>query len=77
MQLQATITVDVFAGDLSEAAEHQRRLEEVLNALRATYPDAELLLTERRRKARATEARPVSRRDITGRVNRYPDVGRL
>jgi len=54
MKLCGQISVELDVGDYVEAADHQKRLEEILRQVRAAYPDATLLMRERReRKALA------------------------
>ena len=60
MKLCGQISVELNVGDYVEAADHQKRLEEILRQVRAAYPEATLLMRERReRKALAlTRAAP-------------------
>ena len=60
MKLCGQISVELTVGDYVEAADHQKRLEEILRQVRAAYPDATLSMRERReRKALAlTRAAP-------------------
>ena len=72
MRLKATFTIELDAADFVAAAELQRELEQTLSELRRQFPQAELKLTERRRR----EQTPDSRRNvrgagITGRLNTY------
>lgn len=54
MKLCGQISVELVVGDYVEAADHQRRLEDILKAVRDVYPGATLALRERReRKALA------------------------
>jgi len=46
--LRAQITIDVRADDFIGAAEHQRRLEELLSTIRDQYSQADLVFRERR-----------------------------
>jgi hypothetical protein len=48
MKLHGQISIELEVGDFVEAAEHQRRLEALLAQVRATYPDAVLVMRERR-----------------------------
>ena len=61
MKLCGQISVELNVGDYVEAADHQKRLEEILRQVRAAYPDATLSMRERReRKALAlTRAAPT------------------
>lgn len=53
MRLRAQITIDIDATDFVEAADHQRRLEEMVRRIREEYEHAALLLRERRERAEA------------------------
>jgi hypothetical protein len=54
MKLCGQISVELNVGDYVEAADHQKRLEDILRQVRAAYPDATLSMRERReRKALA------------------------
>jgi uncharacterized protein YdhG (YjbR/CyaY superfamily) len=54
MKLCGQISVELNVGDYVEAADHQKRLEEILRQVRAAYPEATLSMRERReRKALA------------------------
>ncbi len=61
MKLCGQISVELNVGDYVEAADHQKRLEDILRQVRAAYPDATLSMRERReRKALAlTRAAPA------------------
>ncbi len=48
MKLCGQISVELNVGDYVEAADHQKRLEEILRQVRAAYPDATLSMRERR-----------------------------
>lgn len=48
MRLRAQITIDIEARDFVDAADHQRRLEELVQTIKHEYSQAELLLRERR-----------------------------
>ena len=62
MKLCGQISVELNVGDYVEAADHQKRLEDILRQVRDAYPDATLSMRERReRKALAlTRAVPIS-----------------
>jgi hypothetical protein len=72
-RLRATITIEIEASDYREAAAHQDRLETHFTAVRDDYPDARIVLCERRggtgAPERASPARPLYRR--SGRLNSY------
>lgn len=53
MRLRAQITIDIDAQDFVEAADHQRRLEEMVRRIKEEYEHAALLLRERRERAEA------------------------
>jgi hypothetical protein len=62
MKLCGQISVELNVGDYVEAADHQKRLEEILRQVRAAYPDATLSMRERReRKALALTRAPAER----------------
>lgn len=48
IRIRATITMEIAASDFIEAGEHQRRLDQHVQQLRAAYPDAVLDLREAR-----------------------------
>lgn len=48
MKLWGQISIELNVGDYVEAAEHQRRLEEILAHVRRAYPGATLAMRERR-----------------------------
>lgn len=48
MKLCGQISVELNVGDYVEAADHQKRLEEILRQVRAAYPGATLAMRERR-----------------------------
>lgn len=73
MRLTAEIHVEIEVGDFVEAADHQQRLESLLDAVRSAYPQARMDLRERRRR-RPTITRRASRQTTpTGAVNAYVD----
>jgi hypothetical protein len=65
--LRAQITIDVRAEDFIGAAEHQRRLEELMGQIRELYSDADLSFRERRTRP----ARSLPRRRV---VRQYADT---
>jgi hypothetical protein len=72
MKLCGQISVELNVGDYIEAADHQKRLEDILKLVRDAYPDATLAMRERRqRKALALTRAP--RPAATGALNRYAD----
>jgi hypothetical protein len=48
MKLSGQISVELDVGDYIEAADHQKRLEEILRQVRSSYPGATLAIRERR-----------------------------
>ena len=71
--LRAQITIDLNADDFVVAADHQKRVEALLQQVRDIYPQAELLLRERKtRRARRVHAEYVAR-EHTGRLADYVD----
>jgi len=48
MKLCGQISVELNVGDYVEAADHQKRLEDILRQVRAAYPEATLSMRERR-----------------------------
>ena len=74
MRLRALITIDIDADDYVEAADHQRRLQTLIESIKADYPQAALQLRERRaRRGRRTEGGDTvtQLKHYTGRLNRY------
>ena len=72
MRLCGQISVELTVGDYIEAADHQKRLEDILKLVRSAYPDARLAMRERRQRkaldlvrapARTTTAAPPERLD--------------
>lgn len=59
MRLRALITIDIDATDFVEAAEHQRRLEEIAQRIKSEYEHVALLLRERRERAECARDLPV------------------
>jgi hypothetical protein len=48
MKLCGQISIELTVDDFVQAADHQRRLEALLAAIRASYPDATLAMRERK-----------------------------
>lgn len=74
MKLCGQISVELSVDDFIEAADHQRRLEDILRLVRDSYPEATLAMRERRLKkplALATAPRPLP----SGALGRYADEG--
>lgn len=55
MKLRAQINIDLSARGFADAAAHQHLLEQLLVSIRQSYPEATLLLRERRERKIATE----------------------
>lgn len=74
MRLRAHITIDIDAADFVSAAEHQRRVEQLLAIVRQDYAHANLELRERRERSEAAaDTRPVKPGRPTGALNHYED----
>lgn len=71
MKLCGQISVELTVGDYIEAADHQKRLEEILKAVRGTYPDATLAIRERRPRKALPLTRAAPRRAKA--PNRYAE----
>jgi hypothetical protein len=70
MKLSGQISVELNVDDYIEAADHQKRLEDILKLVRAAYPEATLAIRERRER----KALPLSRAPrppATGALNTY------
>ncbi|MFL5296007.1 MAG: hypothetical protein ACJ798_06460 [Phenylobacterium sp.] len=59
--------------DYIEAADHQKRLEDILRLVRDAYPEATLAMRERRQRKAMPLARATPRAAATGALNRYDD----
>ena len=75
MRLRAVITIDIDAADFVDAADHQRRIESLLGAMRDSYADAALEFRERRqvRRGMSPGHPPGGRLSSTGKLNSYVD----
>lgn len=72
MRLKATFSIEIDARDFIEAADHQARLEGLLERLRAEYAQASLTLCERRiRTTRGGPAASALPKTMTGRLHTY------
>lgn len=70
VKLRATFIVEVDARDYLEAAEHQKRFQNQLSSIHNEYPEAQLVLKERKPKGDVPRApRPVAAK--SGRVHLY------
>ena len=70
MKLSGQISIDLPAGDYFAAADHRRRLDEILTYIRESYPEATLSIRERRER-RALQLTPAAPRASTGALNAY------
>ncbi len=73
MKLCGQISVELNVGDYIEAADHQKRLEDILKLVRDAYPDATLAMRERRQRKAIPLTRAMPRSASTGALNRYSD----
>lgn len=71
MKLWGQISVELTVGDYVEAADHQRRLEEILRLVRDSYPDATLSMRERRQRKSQPQVRALPGSATTGKLNDY------
>ena len=71
MKLCGQISVELTVGDFVEAADHQKRLEDILRLVRDAYPGATLAMRERRQRKSLPLARATPRSAATGALNRY------
>jgi hypothetical protein len=74
MRLRAHITIDIDAADFVSAADHQRRVESILDIVKQDYAQAHLELRERRERTEApANDRPIKPGRPTGALNLYED----
>ena len=71
--LRAQITIDVSADDFVGAAEHQRRLEDLMTTVRGLYHEADLSFRERRPRPARTLPGRQQIRHYTGAAADYKD----
>ncbi len=75
LRLRAEITIDLDAADFLEAAEHQRRIESLIAAVKAEYSQANFAFRPRRgprSKKKQTATSPTGEiRHYTGRLHAY------
>ena len=75
LRLRAEITIDLDAADFLEAAEHQRRIEELIESVRREYSQATFAFRPRRgprnKKATAPAQRNGDIKHYTGRLHAY------
>lgn len=60
MKLCGQISVELTVSDYIEAADHQKRLQEILELVRRAYPEATLAMRERRKRKVAPLTRAPS-----------------
>jgi hypothetical protein len=70
MKLCGQISIEFPAADYFTAAEHKKRLEDILRYIRDSYPEATLAVRERRER-RAMNLPPAAPRASTGALNSY------
>lgn len=73
MKLWGQISVELNVGDYVEAADHQKRLEDILKQVRELYPDAKLAMRERRQRRSTPVVRALPPGAGTGRLNAYAE----
>lgn len=71
MKLWGQISVELTVGDYVEAADHQRRLEDILRLVKDAYPEATLSMRERRQRKAQPLVRALPRSATTGKLNDY------
>ncbi|HVI32066.1 hypothetical protein [Phenylobacterium sp.] len=72
MKLCGQISVELSVDDFIEAADHQRRLEDILRLVRDSYPEATLAMRERRQRKPLSLAR-APEPPASGALRRYAD----
>ncbi|KRB52240.1 MAG: hypothetical protein V4514_16430 [Pseudomonadota bacterium] len=73
MKLWGQISVELDVGDYVEAADHQKRLEDILAQVQAIYPAATLAMRERRQRRPTPAVRALPPNAGTGRLNVYSE----
>src|SRR6478609_5448792 len=73
MKLCGQISVELNVDDYIEAADHQKRLEDILKLVRDAYPEATLAMRERRQRKAMPLTRAAPRAGRTGALNRYDE----
>lgn len=73
MKLWGQISVELDVGDYVEAADHQKRLEDILAQVQAAYPAATLAMRERRQRRPTPAVRALPPNTGTGRLNAYSE----
>ncbi|HEY8615030.1 hypothetical protein [Phenylobacterium sp.] len=72
MKLCGQISVELNVDDFIQAADHQRRLEDILRLVKDHYPEATLAMRERRQRKPLALAR-APRPGGSGAVSRYAE----
>ncbi len=73
MKLSGQISVELTVDDYIQAADHQKRLEDILKLVRDAYPNATLAMRERRQRKAAPLTRAAPRAAATGALHRYEE----
>ena len=73
MKLCGQISIELNVCDYIEAADHQKRREDILRLVRDAYPDATLAMRERRQRKAVPLSRAAPKAASTGALNRYTD----
>jgi len=72
--LRAQITIDLTADDFVCAADHQRRIESLMGAIKDVYQEAALEIRERRPRPERKLRRVDAMRHYTGAVDVYEEL---
>lgn len=72
MKLSGLISIDLPRCDVLTASDHRGHLEDILGYIRDTYPEATLVVRERRERRAAVPAAPAPRAQ-TGALNQYAE----
>jgi hypothetical protein len=72
--LRAQITIDLMADDFVCAADHQRRIESLMGAIKDVYEEAALEFRERRPRAEQRPRRLDPARRPIGAVDAYEEL---
>jgi hypothetical protein len=63
--------VELTGGDYIEAADHQKRLEDILRLVRDAYHEAKIAMRERSQRKAKPFTLATPRSAVTGALNRY------
>ena len=72
MKLRADFVIEIDVADFVAAADHQRRLERLLDAVRSEYDNVRFSFNERRVRS-GESARPGPRQSSTGNLHEYEE----